>query len=81
MGLFIKSWEGPCPARDSRESTEHVYTKSKARIEMNEFVDLVKRIVANTLIKEKTNYKFLWFETQVNFCFCNVGVIPMLKMA
>lgn len=46
---------------------------------MNEFIDLMKRIVVNTKIKEKTNYKFVGFVTRVNFCFCNAGVIPMLN--
>lgn len=46
---------------------------------MNESIDLMKRIVANTMIKEKTNYKFVWFVTRVNFCFCNAAVIPMLN--
>lgn len=56
-----------------------MYIQSKARIEMNEFIDLMKRIVANTMIKEKTNYKFVWFVTRINFCFSNAVVIPMLN--
>lgn len=46
---------------------------------MNEFIDLMKRIVTDTMIKEKTNYRFPWFEIRVKFCFGNAKISPVLN--
>lgn len=54
MGVFIKFWKGPCPVQGSPESMEHVYTKSKVRIKMNDRIRM-------------SEFLFLYYQPMIAF--------------